>query len=69
MSSGVGFGVRHALRRLVRRPGFSVPVAVTLALGIGASAAVFALVNGVLIRPLPYPEANAWLRWDMRRRA
>src|SRR5438876_691724 len=58
MSSGVGFGVRHALRRLVRRPGFSVPVALTLALGIGASAAVFALVNGILIRPLPYREAD-----------
>src|SRR5438874_2189833 len=58
MSSGVGFGVRHALRRLVRRPGFSVPVALTLALGIGASAAVFALVNGILIRPLPYRAAD-----------
>src|SRR5205809_4758918 len=58
MSSGVGFGVRHALRRLVRRPGFSVPVTLTLALGIGASAAVFALVNGILIRPLPCREAD-----------
>ena len=58
MSSSVGFGVRHALRRLLRRPGFSVPVALTLALGIGASAAVFALVNGILIRPLPYREAD-----------
>ncbi|PYP23043.1 MAG: hypothetical protein DMD55_18260 [Gemmatimonadetes bacterium] len=57
-SSSVGFGVRHALRRLLRRPGFSVPVALTLALGIGASAAVFALVNGILIRPLPYREAD-----------
>src|SRR5437879_9194854 len=58
MSSDSVFGARLALRRLVRQPGFSVPVALTLALGIGATAAVFAVVNGVLIRPLAYPEAN-----------
>src|SRR5438552_14731332 len=58
MNRGSVFGARLALRRLVRQPGFSVPVALTLALGIGATAAVFAVVNGVLIRPLAYPEAN-----------
>ena len=58
MNSDSVFEARHALRRLARQPGFSVPVALTLALGIGATAAVFALVNGVLIRPLPYAEAN-----------
>src|SRR5207247_2991117 len=58
MSNSVGFAARHALRRLVRQPGFSVPVALTLALGIGSTAAVFAVANGVLIRPLAYPEAN-----------
>src|SRR5947199_365431 len=58
MSRDSLFVARHALRRLARQPGFSVPVALTLALGIGATAAVFALVNGVLIRPLPYAEAS-----------
>jgi len=58
MSSDSVFEARHALRRLARQPGFSVPVALTLALGIGATAAVFALVNAVLIRPLPYTEAG-----------
>src|SRR2546428_12990486 len=58
MNRGSVFGARLALRRLVRQPRFSVPVALTLALGIGATAAVFAVVNGVLIRPLAYPGAN-----------
>jgi len=50
--------IRHGLRRLVREPGFSLPVVATVALGIGVMTAVFALVNAVLIRPLPYPDAG-----------
>ncbi len=50
--------VRHAVLRLVREPGFTVVAAVTLALGVGANVAVFAVVNAVLLRPLPYPEAD-----------
>ncbi len=44
-----------AFRRLVRAPVFSITVALTLMLGIGATTAVFSLVNGVLLRPLPFP--------------
>lgn len=50
--------VRQAARGLVRNPGYSAGVLLTLALGIGAAAAVFALIDGVLMKPLPYPDAD-----------
>jgi predicted permease len=46
--------VRQAIRRLRRAPAFSVAAALTLALGIGATTAVFSVVDGVLLRPLPF---------------
>lgn len=49
---------RLAVRRLVRQPGFAIPVISTLSLGIGAAVSVFALVHAVLLRPLPYPEPD-----------
>jgi predicted permease len=50
--------LRLALRQLYRNPGFALAVTLTLALGIGVNTAVFTLVNGFLLRPLPYPEAD-----------
>ncbi|HET7294025.1 MAG TPA: ABC transporter permease [Vicinamibacteria bacterium] len=50
--------LRHAARGLVRAPGFAGVAILTLALGIGANTAVFSLVQGLLLRPLPYPEAE-----------
>jgi putative ABC transport system permease protein len=49
-------GLRHPLRRLARTPLFTLAILITLALGIGANTAIFSVINGVLLKPLPFPE-------------
>ena len=54
--------VRAGVRSLVRTPGFTVTVIVTLALGIGVNSAVFAALDAVLLRPLPFPQSERLVR-------
>ena len=60
--------IRYGLRGAWKRPGFTVVVLITLALGIGANTAIFSLINAVLIRPLPFqdPDHLVWTWGNIR---
>jgi putative ABC transport system permease protein len=62
--------LRYALRGLARTPGFTAAAVLTLALGIGANSAIFALVDAALLRPLPFPGADRLVMlWDSSERS
>ena len=56
--------IRFGMRSLLRRPGFAAIAVITLALGIGINTALFSVVNGVLLNPLPFPNADQMVVFD-----
>ena len=54
----LGRDMRHSFRGLGRSPGFAATLVFVLAMGIGANSAMFGIIHGMLIRPLPYPNGE-----------
>jgi putative ABC transport system permease protein len=54
--------MRYGLRQMLKAPGFTIVAILTLAFGIGATSAIFSVINGVMLRPLPFPEPDTLVR-------
>jgi putative ABC transport system permease protein len=66
--AGIGLDVRHAMRLFQRHKGFAAVSVMMIALGIGATATIFSVVNGVLLKPLPWPTSDQLVRVSETRR-
>jgi putative ABC transport system permease protein len=60
--AGIAHDARYAVRLLMRQPGFALVVILTMALGIGATTTLFSVAYGVLLKPLPWPDADRLVR-------
>lgn len=50
--------IDYSVRQILKRPGFAIAIVLTLALGIGANSAIFSMINGIMLKPLPYPDSE-----------
>ena len=57
--------LRYSARQLIKSPGFTLTAVISLALGIGAAAAVFSVIYAVLVNPFPYPAVDRIVRLEL----